>query len=64
MVTLIGCVDYTFFADPTVHHQTGFVCFVGTPSFKIPEITEQSGNVTVDVQSLAKSDFTFKSGAD
>jgi hypothetical protein len=64
IVSLIGCVDYAFPADPTVHHQTGFVLHVGALPFQLPEITEESGNITVAVQSLVKSDLTLEPGAD
>jgi hypothetical protein len=42
MVTLVGCVDYTFSADAEAHHQTPFILHVVTlPSrFQIPKITE------------------------
>jgi hypothetical protein len=63
-VALIGCVDYTFPADPTTHHQTGFVRWVSTLPFMIPGIIEKNWNVTVAVRSLVEPNLTFEAGAD
>lgn len=60
---VIGCVDYTFPTDPNTHHQTGFVYIL--PIYqKIPEITDQTELIAVDVQTLMKGDFTLDPGVD
>ncbi|HKO09152.1 MAG TPA: hypothetical protein VJ487_15690 [Alphaproteobacteria bacterium] len=58
-VTLVGCIDYTFPSDNKVHHQTGFMLFGETLPFPIPEITEQSGNITVPILGLIKQGADF-----
>ena len=65
MVTLVGCVDYTFPADPDIHHQTGFVRYVGgVGRLQIPEITEGNGTIAVPIGSLIKTNVTIDAGAD
>jgi hypothetical protein len=64
IVSLIGCVDYTFPADPDVHHQTGFVLFVRVRPFQVPQITETGGNTPIAVGGLTKRDMTLTPGAD
>jgi hypothetical protein len=63
IVSLVGCIDYTFPTDPDFHHQTGFVYYMRMTDSQIPEITEQSGNIPIAVQRLVKADITLDPGA-
>jgi hypothetical protein len=63
LVSLVGCVDYTFPTDQDAHHQTGFIRYVNTLDSRIPKITDEGGKISIPVHGLVKSDITLDPGA-
>jgi hypothetical protein len=64
IVSLVGCVDYTFPTDPDVHHQTGFIYHVSMPDSEVPEIGNQNIIIPIPVNSLIKADLTLDPATD
>jgi hypothetical protein len=54
MLSVVGCIDYTFPTDPTKHHQTGFVLGV-MRDVMFPTVVLEDGIIPIDRLSLMDS---------